>query len=324
MQPFASSMIASSGQAASEQLLMRSPSTPTSPNSLMMNASRRPPALAIRWRISVVLPAPRKPVTMVTGVLASMRPILKRCRFSEGERRRARHDTLAKAERPLAPRNDALGRGRIAPRGNDDVLEVRLAVKISDDVSPFARRGERDRARALANGEAFDGFKRNIGLRRETFAERLEHPRPHRAGLGFAGDADQQRRGGGRAAVGVHSATVPVGSNELGANLEICRAVMNAPRPPLRRPYRTYRARQVSWLTAYRRRRLPRLMKKSSGEKSVGTPLTVAGAATDRRQSLPCSLFTLGRNRGTVRCHVPASGGVVKWSANRFRAQRSR
>jgi hypothetical protein len=38
---------------------------------------------------------------------------------------------------------------------------------------------------------------------------------------------------------------------------------------------------------------------KPSGEKSVGTPLTVAGAATDWR-NLPCSLFTLGRNRGTV------------------------
>ena len=60
-------------------------------------------------------------------------------------------------------------------------------------------------------------------------------------------------------------------------------------------------ARQVSWLAAYRRRRLPRPMKKSSGEKSVGTPLTVAGAATDRQKSLPCSLFTLGRNRRTVR-----------------------
>src|ERR1700722_20641123 len=58
---------------------------------------------------------------------------------------------------------------------------------------------------------------------------------------------------------------------------------------------------------------------KPSGEKCVDTPLTVAGAATDRRQSLPCSLFTLGRNRGTVRCHVPASGGGVKWSGTRLR-----
>jgi hypothetical protein len=44
-------------------------------------------------------------------------------------------------------------------------------------------------------------------------------------------------------------------------------------------------ARQVSWLAAYRRRRLPRLMKKPSGEKSVGTLLTVAGAATDRQEA---------------------------------------
>ncbi len=65
--------------------------------------------------------------------------------------------------------------------------------------------------------------------------------------------------------------------------------------------------------------------RKSSGEKSVGTPLTVAGAATDQRKGLPCSLFTLGRNRGTVLpvC-VPASRGVVKWSANRFPGLRSR
>src|ERR1700722_19393662 len=47
---------------------------------------------------------------------------------------------------------------------------------------------------------------------------------------------------------------------------------------------------------------------KPSGEKCVDTPLTVAGAATDRRQSLPCSLFTLGRNRGTVRDLSPSFG----------------
>jgi hypothetical protein len=44
-------------------------STPTSPNSLMTNARRRPPAFSSKWRIIVVLPAPRKPVTMVAGIL---------------------------------------------------------------------------------------------------------------------------------------------------------------------------------------------------------------------------------------------------------------
>jgi hypothetical protein len=56
---------------------------------------------------------------------------------------------------------------------------------------------------------------------------------------------------------------------------------------------------------------------KSSGEKRVGTPFTVAGAATDQRRSLPCSLFTLGCNRGTMLAvYVPASKRVVKWSAS--------
>ncbi len=44
------------------------PSTPTSPNSLMISARRRPAAFSSTWRIRVVLPAPRKPVTMVTGI----------------------------------------------------------------------------------------------------------------------------------------------------------------------------------------------------------------------------------------------------------------
>jgi len=50
-----------------------------------------------RWRISVVLPAPRKPVTMVTGVLASMEcRSLGWRRSSGGERRRPRYDAPAK------------------------------------------------------------------------------------------------------------------------------------------------------------------------------------------------------------------------------------
>jgi hypothetical protein len=74
---------------------------------------------------------------------------------------------------------------------------------------------------------------------------------------------------------------------------------MNAPWPPLRRSCGFIGARQVSWLAAYRRRCLPGPAK-AQWQKSVGTPLTVAGAATDRRRHLPCSLFTLDRDRGTV------------------------
>ena len=70
MQPLASSTMFSSGQASMPQPLRISPSTPTSPNSLMISASRLPPAFSRMWRISVVLPAPRKPVMTVQGTRA--------------------------------------------------------------------------------------------------------------------------------------------------------------------------------------------------------------------------------------------------------------
>ena len=57
-------------------------------------------------------------------------------------------------------------------------------------------------------------------------------------------------------------------------------------------------ARQVSWLATYRRRRLPGLSIKSSGEKSVGTPLTVAGAATDRREAYRVPFSPSGKIEG--------------------------
>ena len=67
MQPFASSTISSSVQFSTPQLRRISPSMPTSPNSLTMIARRLSPAPSSRLRISVVLPAPRKPVTTVQG-----------------------------------------------------------------------------------------------------------------------------------------------------------------------------------------------------------------------------------------------------------------
>src|SRR5579863_8046902 len=209
MQPLASSTIASSGQAASAQPLTRSPSTPTSPNSLMISASRRPPALARRWRISVVLPAPRKPVTMVTGVLASIgEPIFSSQRsFGERERRSARHDAFAKSERPLAPGNDALGRGRVAAGGRDDLLEMRFALEVPDDIGPFAF--ARERGRPSAHGQAFKGFERDIGFDGEALAERLEQARPQGPLVRRAGYADEQRLGGGPASAGVHGPVNP-------------------------------------------------------------------------------------------------------------------
>ena len=71
MQPLASSTMLSSVQLSMPQLFRISPSMPTSPNSLTITARRRPSAFSSTWRTSVVLPAPRKPVTIVQGTLAN-------------------------------------------------------------------------------------------------------------------------------------------------------------------------------------------------------------------------------------------------------------
>src|SRR5271166_3969926 len=188
MHPLASSMIASRGQASSAQPLSRSPSTPTSPNSLMMSASRRPPAWLRIWRMRVVLPAPRKPVTMVTGVLASIRLSLS---GESGKGRRARHDPLAEGERALAPGDNPVGGGGVAARRRYDVFDVRLAAEVADDIGPFAGRGERDSAGPLADGEALDRLERDR-FGGHAGAERLIERRPHLSLVGLAGHADEK------------------------------------------------------------------------------------------------------------------------------------
>ena len=60
-------------------------SMPTEPNSLTISAVPRPSGDARKRRTSVVLPAPRKPVTMVTG---SRDPRSRFCRRPNGRRRR--------------------------------------------------------------------------------------------------------------------------------------------------------------------------------------------------------------------------------------------
>ena len=67
--PFGSSTMSSLVQPFIPQPSMKEPSKPMSPNSLTSTASRRPSAFSRRWRTSVVLPAPRKPVTTVQGTL---------------------------------------------------------------------------------------------------------------------------------------------------------------------------------------------------------------------------------------------------------------
>ena len=72
MQPFASSRTSSSSQPSMPQPLTISASIPMSPNSLMTRARRRPLAWARRWRMRLVLPAPRKPVITVAGMRVVM------------------------------------------------------------------------------------------------------------------------------------------------------------------------------------------------------------------------------------------------------------
>ena len=67
MQPLVSSTISPGAQALAAHSSTRPPSKPASPNSLTMTAMRRPPASLSNARSSVVLPAPRKPVSTVTG-----------------------------------------------------------------------------------------------------------------------------------------------------------------------------------------------------------------------------------------------------------------
>ena len=103
MQPLDSSTISSSPQVSSPQPLRMSPSTPRSPNSLIMSAMRRPPALSSRWRISVVLPAPRKPVTMVAGILAGMWRSLQWLRRGQPPARMANAQAAANRRRVTRP-----------------------------------------------------------------------------------------------------------------------------------------------------------------------------------------------------------------------------
>ena len=189
---------------------------------------------------------------------------------------------------------------------------MRFAREIADDIGPFARRGESDRARPLADRQAFDCPESDIRLVREPFAKRGEQPRAKRPGIRFAGDA-HEKGGGGHAALSVHVRSSRAGGSYARRPIETLSAghgrSLAAPPAASRK---IIGARQVSWLAAYRRRRLPGLGFKSSGEKSVGTPLTVAGAATDRRGAYRVPFSPSGKNEGPCVAYVPASAGVVK------------
>ena len=108
---------------------------PMSPNSLTMMASRRPPAFSRIWRISVVLPAPRKPVTTVQGTRASGSGHELVLQKVEG--RDARDEAALEAVGAAAPGQEAVGRGGEEFCAGD---EIGAAVRrqVAEDIAPAA------------------------------------------------------------------------------------------------------------------------------------------------------------------------------------------
>ena len=179
-----------------------------------------------------------------------------------------------------------------------NVLEMRLAAEVADDIGPFARRGERDRAWPLTHREALDRRQRDPGRAREPLAERREQPSAKRALIRLAGHADE-KAGWRYAVLNGHWAVLfgtpsPLagegwgeGSRPPGPSRPAARPLIRPFGPPSPaggegrggqmsqavldlgssslpgRPSggvtEFIGARQVSWLAAYRRRRLPGL-----------------------------------------------------------------
>src|SRR5258708_30460365 len=110
------SPVGCSGQLPMPQLFRISPSMPTSPNSLTITARRRPCAFSRIWRTSVVLPAPRKPVTMVQGIF--VRDVIGNgLQYSlDGERRNSRNRVLADVDGALPPHREPPRLGLRKPR----------------------------------------------------------------------------------------------------------------------------------------------------------------------------------------------------------------
>src|SRR6185437_4500482 len=198
-QPLVSSTMASSGQFSSAQPFRMSPSMPRSPNSLTRMASRRPCGFCMRWRTRVVLPAPRKPVMMVTGIFSTDIGLLPDRR---DEWRDARDHALAEDRRPFPPRNQPIG-GRGITRGAGQEVVDRGFAEVAIDVAPAAGPGQRSAAATAAVREALDldnAKGRGAVLTVLGFGERVMQP-PAVADHGIvflagtAGDADMQRHG---------------------------------------------------------------------------------------------------------------------------------
>ena len=205
----------SSGQASLPQPLRISPSMPTSPNSLTMTARRRPCALAMTWRISVVLPAPRKPVTIVQGMRARFcvvpvmnlfLALLLLARVLRNQGRDARDQAALERRRPAAPGHNAVGGAGEEPRAFDQRAGAGF-VEAAEHIGPGAVAAHGGAGAARAVGEAADRPHVDFGAGGGLRGRGGEHRAGARLAVGLAavsrppaGDADidgrQRHRGG--------------------------------------------------------------------------------------------------------------------------------
>src|SRR5579859_2288827 len=168
MQPLANSTISSSRQLSMAQPFSSAPSKPSSPNSLTIRARRLPFRSPIRWRISVVLPAPRKPVTMVTGILRAKMNSLRR--WDAGE------NAATEQGGPLAARQSAVGAVEIlggeVERGGGGFPRRHL---VAEQIAGLALARDPDRAGAVATAHAFDRLQRDLIAPWPVAVKRFHH-----------------------------------------------------------------------------------------------------------------------------------------------------
>src|SRR5579859_4833234 len=168
MQPLASSTMSSARQVSSAQPFSKSPSKPSSPNSLTFMVRRLPVRFAIIWRIWVLLSAPRNPVTMVAGILLAKMGSLRR--RDTGEDAAAEQGGALAARQGTVRAVDILG-GELQ-RGGGGFPHRHL---VAEQIAGLALGGDGDRAGAVAAAQAFDRLQRDLMAPRPVVIGRLDH-----------------------------------------------------------------------------------------------------------------------------------------------------
>ena len=238
MQPLASSITSSSAQSAMPQPPSSALSTPRSPNSLIKRASRLPPACSTRWRTRLVLPAPRKPVTMVAGNLGGhvrsacgRRPAVKAATAGRGQlvvsrsRVSSRSPAMVRSPGTRAGEQQGRGLGRVEGGGQGDqpgevgALDgigrggaqegVDQAQRVGIEPGPAPQRAWRPPP-APDGGRVRSQGRRNRN--RSRMAASTGAPRPARSGGPSDGRSPGSRLGASIRLPGQHAQWLAIGS----------------------------------------------------------------------------------------------------------------